>query len=197
MNVDDLLVSLKLNGIWRSGLKMQVIVFVVVFVLIFLIFWLTFGQTQNALLEDARLMESTLKEEVSGKIAKTAKADIFQKRLSALKKDLNALDQQIGSAANPDILVADVTSAATARGLKIDFVRPKKATKQGFYTEIPLQIKVSGTYHGLGLFVSDLAAFPRMVVLGDLSVSRALSDKGGNRLLSLDTVVKVFTTAAP
>jgi type IV pilus assembly protein PilO len=192
MDIDNLLASLKLKVIWRADIKYQLVVLLVVFCLIFVVFWFSFGQAQNSLLDNAKSVENDLKGEVLSRLEKVSTYTLLKKRVGELGKEVDFWDKQVTSGANLDVLVADVTSAAVSRGLKIDYVRPQRSVKVGFYSEIPISVRVSGSYHGIGLFVADLAKFPRIVVPGNISLTTAGASRSGYKVLVLDTVVKTF-----
>ncbi len=72
----------------------------------------------------------------------------------------------------------DITQAGLGRGLEFELFRPEKEQPKDFYAELPISIKVRGTYHELAQFVSDVAALPRIVTFGDITItSRDKDDK--------------------
>ncbi len=70
----------------------------------------------------------------------------------------------------PDLLV-DITQAGLGRGLEFTLFRPEKEQPKDFYAEMPISVEVRGSYHELAQFVSDVAALPRIVTFGDISIS--------------------------
>jgi len=70
----------------------------------------------------------------------------------------------------PNLLV-DITQAGLGRGLSFVLFKPDKEKPQEFYAELPINIKVTGNFHQLGQFVSDLAALPRIVTVGNIDIT--------------------------
>jgi len=70
----------------------------------------------------------------------------------------------------PELLI-DITQAGIGRGLQFELFKPAPKQTRDFYAALPIQIKVRGTYHELGQFISDVAAMPRIVTMGDLTIS--------------------------
>ena len=70
----------------------------------------------------------------------------------------------------PDLLV-DITQAGLGRGLEFALFRPEKEQPKDFYAELPISVEVRGSYHELAQFISDVAALPRIVTFGDISIS--------------------------
>jgi len=75
----------------------------------------------------------------------------------------------------PDLLV-DITQAGLGRGLEFELFRPEKEQPKDFYAELPISIQVRGTYHELAEFVSDVAALPRIVTFGDITITARSKD---------------------
>jgi len=86
-----------------------------------------------------------------------------------------------------DALLSDINQAGTGRGLQFDSFKPGVPVIKDYYAELPIDVKLSGNYHDLGEFVSDIAKLPRIVTLNNLSIS---ANKEG--LLTLDVVAKTF-----
>ena len=86
----------------------------------------------------------------------------------------------------PNLLV-DITQAGLGRGLDFVLFKPEKEAPLDFYAELPVSIKVTGTYHELAQFVSDVAALPRIVTVGSLDIT---ADKNGK--LSMAAVAKTY-----
>jgi type IV pilus assembly protein PilO len=88
----------------------------------------------------------------------------------------------------PDLLI-DITQAGLARGLEFDRFEPQDVVNQDFYAEMPVSIIVTGTYHQIGEFVSDIAALPRIVSVDTFRLSRGDADSGE---LRMEAVTKTY-----
>ena len=86
-----------------------------------------------------------------------------------------------------DALLTDINQAGLGRGLQFELFRPAPQERMAdFYAELPINVKVTGSYHDMGAFTSDVAQLPRIVTLNDLSI---VNDKG---TLSMEAVAKTF-----
>lgn len=111
----------------------------------------------------------------------------YQKQLEDIEKQFGALLKQLPGRSEMDALLTDINQAGLGRGLQFDLFRPAPQEKMAdFYAELPIDIKITGSYHDIGAFASDVAALPRIVTLNDLSI---VNDKG---TLSMEAVAKTF-----
>jgi type IV pilus assembly protein PilO len=92
-----------------------------------------------------------------------------------------------------DALLSDINQAGVGRGLSFELFKPGQAQAKEYYAELPIAIKISGNYHDIGAFASDLAALPRIVTLNNLNV--ALNQK--DQSLLLDATAKTFRYLDP
>ena len=91
----------------------------------------------------------------------------------------------------PDLLV-DITQAGLGRGLEFTLFRPEKEQPRDFYAELPISLRVNGTYHELALFISDVAALPRIVTFGDISITG-----GKDGRLSMQATARTYRYLEP
>jgi type IV pilus assembly protein PilO len=97
------------------------------------------------------------------------------------------LEKQLPSKSEMDALLSDINQAGVGRGLDFELFRPGQINVREYYAELPIAVKVSGKYHDLGAFASDIANLPRIVTLNNLSVQ---AGKGGS--LTLDAIAKTY-----
>jgi len=84
-------------------------------------------------------------------------------------------------------LIVDISQTGLAAGLEFDLFQPQKEKQAEFYSELPVNIKVRGTYHQLGEFVSGIAALPRIVTTHNINIT-----KGDKNILSMSAVAKTY-----
>ena len=131
--------------------------------------------------------EVTLKEQYTQKKAKAINYDLYVQQLAEVEQSFGALVKQLPNRSEIDALLTDINQAGLGRGLQFDLFRPAPQEKMAdFYAELPISIKITGNYHDIGAFASDVAALPRIVTLNDVAIS---NDKG---TLSMDAVAKTF-----
>jgi type IV pilus assembly protein PilO len=138
-------------------------------------------------LELAQVEETKLKDQYSQKKAKAINFELYVQQLSEVEQSFGALVKQLPNRSEIDALLTDINQAGLGRGLQFELFKPAAQEKMAdFYAELPIRIKITGTYHDMGAFASDVAQLPRIVTLNDLAIS---NDKG---TLVLESDAKTF-----
>jgi type IV pilus assembly protein PilO len=186
MNLDDLrTLNLKDVGNWPmlpKALALTGIVIVIV-VLGYLFDW----KDQWESLELAQSEELKLKEQYSQKKAKAINFELYVQQLNEVEQSFGALVKQLPNRSEIDALLTDINQAGLGRGLQFELFRPAQQEKMAeFYAELPIKIKITGTYHDMGAFASDVAQLPRIVTLNDIVIT---NDKG---TLVMESDAKTF-----
>lgn len=126
---------------------------------------------------EATRKEESLKETYTNKKLMALNLDAYRQQMEDMQRTFGSLLRQLPNTTEvPDLLV-DITQAGLGRGLEFVLFRPEKEQPRDFYAELPISLQVVGGYHELASFVSDVAALPRIVTFGDISISAQ-----GNRL---------------
>ena len=142
---------------------------------------------QLADLDTAKQQEAALRTEYSSKKAKAVNYDLYVAQLKDVEQSFGALVKQLPNRSEIDALLTDVNQAGLGRGLVFELFRPSPQEKMAeFYAELPLTISITGNYHDMGAFASDVAQLPRIVTLNDVAIS---NNKGQ---LKLDATAKTF-----
>ena len=102
------------------------------------------------------------------------------------------LQKQLPSKAEMAALLSDINQAGLGRGLQFELFKPGQVVVRDYYAELPIDIKVSGSYHDIGAFAGDMANLPRIVTLNNMFVSMT---KDGT--LMLEAVAKTFRYLDP
>ena len=138
-------------------------------------------------LDGAQQEEDTLKGQYATKKAKAINYDLYVQQLKEVEQSFGALVKQLPNRAEIDALLTDINQAGLGRGLQFELFRPAAQERMAdFYAELPISIRITGNYHDMGAFASDVAQLPRIVTLNDV----AIANNGG--ILSLDAVAKTF-----
>ena len=112
----------------------------------------------------------------------------YQKQLEDIEKQFGALLKQLPGRSEMDALLTDINQAGLGRGLQFELFKPAAVeTRRDFYAELPISIRITGTYHDIGAFASDISKLSRIVTLNDIALAKA---KGAN--LVLDATAKTF-----
>jgi type IV pilus assembly protein PilO len=113
----------------------------------------------------------------------------YRKQLEDIEKQFGALLKQLPGKAEMDALLTDINQAGLGRGLQFELFKPAATeTKKDFYAELPISIRVTGNYHDIGAFASDIGKLSRIVTLNDISLAPAA--KGGT--LVMDATAMTF-----
>ena len=150
-------------GGWPKSIKTFFAVLIVV--LILLGGWWFKIRDQQATLEQQQQREGSLKTEFSTKQQKVVNLPAYRKQLEDMKEMLRTMLRQLPSKTEmPDLLV-DISQTALAAGIVVDLFQPGAEVVKEFYAEKPIQLKMLGTYHQFGTFISGVASLPRVVIL--------------------------------
>ena len=115
----------------------------------------------------------------------------YQKQLEDIEKQFGALLKQLPGKSEMDALLTDINQAGLGRGLAFELFRPAGAeTRKDFYAELPISIRITGSYHDIGAFASDISKLSRIVTLENIGLAPVAGGKGGG--LVMDATAKTF-----
>jgi type IV pilus assembly protein PilO len=138
-------------------------------------------------LDGAQDEEAKLRVSYSEKKAKAVNLELYVQQLKEIEQAFGALLKQLPNKSEMDALLTDINQAGLGRGLQFELFRPAARERMAdFYAELPITVKVTGTYHDMGAFASDVAQLPRIVTLNDIGI---VNDKG---TLIMDATAKTF-----
>lgn len=163
-------------------------------VAVFTALWFVWITPLNDELENERQQEVTLRQTYSTKLGQAINLEALKKQLEQVRQYVTQLEKQLPSKAEMDALLSDINQAGLGRSLQFELFRPGQVVVKDYYAELPIAVRVTGSYHDLGLFASDIAHLSRIVTLNDLSLS-PLKDKEG--VLMMDGVAKTFRYLDP
>ena len=186
MNLDDFRrLSIRDVGSWPLLPKVLLLAGIVTFIVVVGAFldwkdqWDSLGSAQEE--------EFKLRDQYTAKKAKAINYDLYVQQLKEVELSFGALVKQLPNRAEIDALLTDVNQAGLGRGLQFELFKPAAQEKYAdFYAELPISIKLTGSYHDMGAFASDVAQLPRIVTLGDVAIN---NDKGS---LSMEATAKTF-----
>lgn len=186
MNLDELRrLSLHDVGNWPmlpKALVLGAIFFVIIGIGAFFDWkdqWETLGRAEGE--------EVTLREQYAQKKAKAINFDAYRAQLSEVEQSFGALVKQLPNRSEIDALLTDINQAGLGRGLVFELFKPAAQERMAdFYAELPIAIRITGNYHDMGAFASDVAQLPRIVTLNDVTIA---NEKG---TLKMNAVAKTF-----
>jgi type IV pilus assembly protein PilO len=186
MNLDDIR-HLNIRDIGNWPMLPKILILFAIFALILVAGMLLDWRDQWDTLELAQVEEGKLKDQYSQKKAKAINFELYVQQLNEVEQSFGALVKQLPNRSEIDALLTDINQAGLGRGLQFELFKPAVQEKMAdFYAELPIKIKITGTYHDMGAFASDVAQLPRIVTLNDLAIA---NDKG---VLSLDAEARTF-----
>jgi type IV pilus assembly protein PilO len=136
--------------------------------------------------------EEKLKEVFKQKVAQSNSLDALKEQRKLVLQFVARMEKQLPSKSEMAALVTDINNAGVGRGLSFDFFKPGQVVAKDYYAELPIDIKLTGNYHDLGEFVSDIAKLSRIVTLNNLAISSNKDSK-----LVLEVVAKTFRYLDP
>jgi type IV pilus assembly protein PilO len=173
-------------GTWTIAPKILVLVAVLVAIPVgaYFLVW----QDQIAEIEKGLAQEDNLKKDYLAKKTQAINLDLHKQQLREIDTQFGALLKQLPNKSQMDALLVDINQAGLSRGLQFELFRPAATeSPREFYSELPITIKVNGTYHDMGGFAADVGQLPRIVTLNNISIE---AGKDGN--LSMDATARTF-----
>ena len=143
------------------------------------------GQMEE--LDTLRQEEVKLKEHYRVKLQQSINLDELRRQKEQVNQYVITLEKQLPSKAEMDALLSDINQAGIGRGLQFELFRPGQVNLREYYAELPISVKVSGRYHDLGAFASDIANLPRIVTLNNLNIQTTK-----DLTLTLDATAKTY-----
>jgi type IV pilus assembly protein PilO len=173
-------------GTWRAAPKIVVLLAILVGVPV--VGFLVFNQGQIEELEAGHDKEEKLKLEYVGKKKQAINLDLHRQQLREIDTQFGALLKQLPNKSQMDALLVDINQAGLGRGLQFELFKPAGAEiRREFYAELPIDVRVTGTYHDMGAFASDVGQLSRIVTLKDVVIS-----SGKDGILTLDAIARTF-----
>ncbi|RJF99704.1 type 4a pilus biogenesis protein PilO [Noviherbaspirillum saxi] len=149
--------------------------------------WFLYLSGQLEELERGEQEEVTLREAYKTKVQQAINLDSLRKQKEQVGEYVATLEKQLPSKAEMDALLSDINQAGLGRGLQFELFKPGQVLVKDYYAELPIDIKVTGNYHDVGAFTSDIANLPRIVTLNSMSLNA-----GKDGVLTLEAVAKTF-----
>jgi len=174
-------------GSWPILPKLGVL-FITLALIVLASYWFDW-QHQIEGINQEKVKEEGLRKTFLTKKSEAINLPAYQKQLEDIEKQFGALLKQLPGRSEMDALLTDINQAGLGRGLQFELFKPAaQETRCDFYAELPILIKVTGSYHDMGAFASDIGKLSRIVTLENIALASA--GKGGG--LTLDALAKTF-----
>lgn len=131
--------------------------------------------------------EVKLRDEYKVKLAKAVNLEALKKQREQVQQYVTQLEKQLPSKAEMDALLSDINQAGIGRSLQFDLFRPGQVVVREYYAELPISLRVTGRYHDIGSFASDISNLSRIVTINNMSIA-----PGRDGTLSMEAIAKTF-----
>ncbi len=152
---------------------------------------LVWTQDRPRLLQ-AEAREQTLRQEFMTKQQRAANLDAYKAQLAEMRRSFGAMLRQLPGRTEVPNLLVDISQTGLAAGLQEKLFQPGPEVDKGFYAELPIRIRLVGSYHEFGKFVSGIAALPRIVTLQDIQITPVANHGSGFDDLTMDVTAKTY-----
>ena len=191
MNIIEELQSLDTSDPGRWPLLFRLVSVVIVFVAVAILGGYMFViKSELPSLERAELEEQELRATFEERQTKTANFDAYRAQLAEIERSFGTMLRQLPGRTEVPNLLVDISQTGLGAGLEEKLFQPMGEIQREFYAELPIKIRLTGSYHELGDFVSGIAALPRIVTLHDIGIRPVTPDDYDE--LTLDVTAKTY-----
>ena len=193
MNFLDQLRTLDPRDVGRWPVAVRGFFVLLIFVVCSAIAWYMFvWDDDRPVLQKAEADELDLRSQFENKQQRAANLDAYKVQLGEMERSFGAMLRQLpGKTEVPNLLV-DISHTGLAAGLQEKLFQPAGEQSKGFYAELPIKIRLVGSYHEFGTFVSGIAALPRIVTLHDIQITPVTDKTGSYDNLTMDVTAKTY-----
>lgn len=167
----------------------KALLYAVVAIAVAAVLWFVMLKDYETELETERATEVTLREDYTRKMLKAVSLEGLKKQREQVQQYVTQLEKQLPSKAEMAALLSDINQAGLGRSLQFEVFRPGAMVAKEYYAELPITLKVTGSYHDIGSFASDIAFLSRIVTLNNLSIAPAGKD---GDVLTMDATARTF-----
>lgn len=139
-------------------------------------------------LQRERAVELELRSDFEKKLLKAVSLDGLKKQREQVQQSVIQLEKQLPSKSEMAALLSDINQAGLGRSLQFELFKPGSESVADYYAELPISVRVSGRFHDIGMFASDIAYLSRIVTLNNISIVSQGNDGG----LLLDATAKTY-----
>ncbi len=192
MNIIEELQSLDINepGRWPFVFRIAAIVLVFIAVSAFGVYMWVY-KTDVPDLRQAETEETNLRSTFENRQRLAASFDAYREQLAEIERSFGTMLRQLPGRTEVDNLLVDISQTGLGAGLEEELFRPLGERRADFYAELPIEIRLRGSYHELGEFASGIAALPRIVTLHDINIAPANDSEDFDDLI-LNVTAKTY-----
>ncbi|MBP6653951.1 MAG: type 4a pilus biogenesis protein PilO [Propionivibrio sp.] len=152
--------------------------------------WWFVWNDQISVLDERRQDEIRLRDEFVAKKTQAINLDLYKQQMNEIDRSFGALLKQLPNKAEVESLLIEINQSGMGRGLQFELFKPGQEVQKDFYAELPVTVRLTGSYHDLGAFAGDIGRLSRIVTLNNISITPNQQAKDGS--LVMDAVTKTF-----
>lgn len=149
-------------------------------------------KSQKPELDSARDQEVQLLQTLEQKARKAANLDAYKAQLAEMEQSFGAMLRKLPNKTEVPNLLTDISQQGAGAGLDQQLFQPDAQVNKDFYAELPIKMRLTGSFHAIGAFVSGIAALPRIVTLHDVQITPVKEGAGNNDQLQLNVTAKTY-----
>jgi len=165
------------------------LLYIAVAVAVAALLWFALLKDYQEELEQEQNTEVSLRQDFQTKLTKAVSLDALKKQREQVEQYVTQLEKQLPSKAEMAALLSDINQAGLGRSLQFEVFRPGSMVTKEYYAELPIALKVTGRYHDIGAFASDVAFLSRIVTLNNVSIVPSAKD---GDILTMDATARTF-----
>jgi type IV pilus assembly protein PilO len=177
-------------GRWPLTFRLGAIGLIFVLGVVLLAYFLAW-KPKKPELDAARAEEQQLLVKLEQKARKAANLDAYKAQLAEMEQSFGAMLRKLPNKTEVPNLLTDISQQGTAAGLDQKLFQPSAQNIRDFYAELPIKMRLTGSFHSIGAFVSGIAALPRIVTLHDVEITQSSKTPGSDEL-QLDVTAKTY-----
>jgi len=154
--------------------------------------WQFHVKDQRAVVQSLTVKEEDLKKTLEDRQKKAANLSALREQMEEIQQSFGDMLRLLPNKTEVAGLIVDVSQTGLAAGLEFELFQPQGERPSEFYAELPINIKVSGTYHQFGEFISGISALPRIVTTHNVKITKKGKGKGATGLLEMSAVAKTY-----
>ena len=176
-------------GRWPFAFRVGAVVLAFVVASALLVYYFVWS-AERPELQQREAEEQGLRQEFKTKHSKAVNLEVYKQQLKDIERSFGALLRQLPGKTEVPSLLVDISQTGLAAGLQEKLFQPQAEQRKDFYAELPIKIRLTGSYHQFGEFVSGIAALPRIVTLHDIDIKQ--DNKDAYDQLSLELTAKTY-----
>lgn len=191
MSLADDLKRMDFKDVANWPAAFQLIILCLITALVVVLGYFAVWSSQFDELQVGHQKEEELKRQFLDKKQRAVNLEAYKQQLAEIKQTFEVLLKQLPRKSEMESLLTEINQSGVGRGLQFDLFKPGAEVKTGEMAELPIEIKLTGGYHDLAAFASDVSKLSRIVTLNNL-IMKTPTQAGAGSLVQLEAVAKTY-----